>query len=246
VTQQLAQRPKARRESDIMSSHMYRQFAVTFAVALLPGVLAEGKVKVEKPKPQATKQLVSCDFLYGSAELAYDMYTAVWSQYVKDSTVLKLTVDQLVSKLPQDPITPVLGKVGVESETIMLNINKGKDASKKVIYGLSAQVYVHLSSAAGIAVVTFERIFPQHKGLIGKSPQDFALFVIYMGIVIYVLVKLVMLVLRWLLCIFRCLCCCGCCCCCGRRAKKDKVNGKKSPSKQSSASDRGKAAKSKK
>jgi len=188
---------------------------------------------------------VSCDFLYGTAEIAHGIYTAVWSQYVKDSTVLKLTVDQLVSKLPQDPITPALGKVGVESEMIMLNINKAKDASKKAIYSLSAQVYEHLSSASGFVVVAFERIFPKHKGLIGKSPQDFALFVIYVGMVIYVLVMLVMLALRWLLRILRCLCCCGCCCC-RRRAKKEKVNGKKSPSKQSSASDKGKAAKSKK
>merc|ERR1712160_51703 len=94
------------------------------------------------------------------------------------------------------------------------------------------------ANAAAVALIEqFEAKMPSYKGLIPKTLGNFALFVCYKLLVLYIVLKVLLFALRTVFGIFGFFVCAICCCRCGKGSAK--AGGKKATT---AAAPAGKAA----
>jgi len=212
-------------------------------------LLALALVGSSAPTVAAKKALLSTDIFYGTGELIYDVYDMALGRILESPTgaALKDNAEKTMriyvqDKLPADPLGLVCEKVGIKQKDVMDAWGRGQDMllqAKTTARTLYADAHVYLTKGAAMIVDKFDEALPKHKGLIGKSFEDLLFFTVYMGIVLYVLVRMASFALRIVFCILSCVCCCGCCCL-RRRKQPAAANGKNG--KKTAAVEKGKAA----
>lgn len=184
----------------------------------LLGVAKTAQAQPTKPKPkpaaQPTEPLVSTDIIYSTHALMTSLASVA---YEKAGGAALL--DSVQNQVPIGLFKEAAAKKQAELEKLLppeakKTLSEFTDAAvkmKKVVYEQSVKYYGELEKLTDVALSKVESIAPLLQGRIGKGPANVAIFVIYVGVVLFYIVKIAMFVLRLAKDIFCCICCCGCC-----------------------------------
>jgi len=159
--------------------------------------------------------------IYGTTELLSDVYADAQSQI--SSVVAPLMaphLEKVSATLPADPLAEICGKVGLQKSLVLEKLSVAKDAAiqmKSTVAVLMDKAYSPVVDAVAQFISAFEKKMPKYAGLIPKTVGDLLIFLVYIVIVTYVVLKISLFALRLALSIFCCICCCGRCFCCRRR-----------------------------
>lgn len=186
---------------------------------------------------QAVEPLVSTDILSATYDLMIDIRTVAWHKLGLDKVAaeaaaaaegpleeLKKKALELKAKgLEQvGPLPPWAADASKQAEVAVLQV-------KALAMENYDKAYEPLNSASVSLIEKLEQVAPAYKGLIPKTLGNLILFVVYVSLVLYVLLKVSLFFIRLTLNILRSvvcgICCCGCCCRRGTSATKD--GGKK-------------------
>merc|ERR1719491_2277192 len=100
-------------------------------------------------------------------------------------------MDKLIAQVPLDalgPLPPEVTQARAQAEVMYVQV-------KAAVTDLTDKAYMPAAKITEDIITTFEKAVPAYKGLIRKTPGYLAVFIIYMSIVLYVILKVVFFVL---------------------------------------------------
>jgi len=178
--------------------------------------------------------LITTDILSGTYDLAQDALAYVWE---------KAHVDNLLAQVPKDQI---MKEVNKQVKALPPWVHKGVADADIMWVQVKDAVRTASKPANEMAVkliTQFENMAPAYQGLIRKTPGDLAVFLLYIALVLYIIVKVVLFAVRTIFSIFFGVCCCGMC---RRRAPTNGNSNHKAkgaaPAVSADAAQKGKAA----
>jgi len=170
------------------------------------------------------KPLITTDLIYGTYDLVYDCYSTAWA---------KADVDGLLAKIPMDDVKKVVSQQMAQLPPVPPEVTQAiAEAQTKSVQlkALAAEyvdkAYEPANEMAVAAITKLETQLPAMKGMIPKTVGNLALFVVYMGLVLYTLLKVFLFALRTVKCVLCCFCCCSLCRRRGGSAAAAEKNGK--------------------
>mmetsp|Transcript_118143 Transcript_118143/g.294646 ORF Transcript_118143/g.294646 Transcript_118143/m.294646 type:complete len:233 (-) Transcript_118143:403-1101(-) len=181
----------------------------------------------------ATKPLISTEVLYGTYDLVYDVYSFAWA---------KADIDGLMAKLPMDDVKKTVSeqmtKIPPEVMQALADAQTKSVQLRALVAEYAEKAYDPANEMAVSAITKLEAQLPALNGLIPKTLGNLVLFVIYMGLVLYTLLKVFLFFLRTVFGVLKCILCCFCCCSLCRRRGGNSAAGKNGNAK---AANKGKA-----
>eukprot|EP00443_Scrippsiella_acuminata_P098100 CAMPEP_0115635464 /NCGR_PEP_ID=MMETSP0272-20121206/33137_1 /TAXON_ID=71861 /ORGANISM="Scrippsiella trochoidea, Strain CCMP3099" /LENGTH=300 /DNA_ID=CAMNT_0003072379 /DNA_START=44 /DNA_END=948 /DNA_ORIENTATION=- len=156
--------------------------------------------------------LITTDVIYGTYELVYDVYAFAWA---------KADVDGLMAKLPMDDVKKVvseqMAKIPPEVTQALSEAQTKSVQLKALAAEYAEKAYDPANELAVNAITKLEAQLPALTGMIPKTLGNLALFVVYMSLVLYTVLKIVLFVVRTIFGVLKCILCCFCCCSLCRR-----------------------------
>merc|ERR1719444_539174 len=138
---------------------------------------------------------------------------------------VKKAVSEQMAKIP-----PEVTQAVSEAQTKSVQL-------RALLAEYTEKAYEPANEMALSAITKLETQLPALKGMIPKTLGNLVLFVVYMSLVLYTLLKVFLFVLRTLKCILCCFCCCSLC---RRRGSADAgKNGKAKAASKSKAATNG-------
>jgi len=156
------------------------------------------------------KPLITTDLIYGTYDLVYDCYSTAWAKADVDGLLAKVPMDdvkkivsQQMAQLP--PVPPEVTQALAEAQTKSVQL-------KALASEYMEKAYEPANEMAVAAITKLETQLPALKDMIPKTLGNFALFVVYMGLVLYTLLKVFLFALCTVFGVVKCVLCCFCCC----------------------------------
>lgn len=163
---------------------------------------------------QASKgPIVTTDIVHGTYEMLYDVYALAWKTADVDGLIKKIPLDAVKKEVDKQwaALPPPALKAIADAEVAYVQI-------KALAMGYKNLAFDAVEKVAVGVVDKFEAFMPKHKGKIGKTLPDIALFAVNTALLLYVSLKIFLFAWGVFTGIFCCLCCCRCG---GSRGKAD-------------------------
>lgn len=199
-------------------------------------------------KTAQAEPLVTTDLIYSTHALMTSLASVAYEKAGGDALLDLL--DSVQKQVPMGLFQEAVKNKQAELEKLLppeakKTLTEFIDAAvkvKKVASERWVQDYGKLEKMADDALSKVESSVPLVKGRVGKGLANVAMFVLYVGAVLFYAIKMALFVLRLAKDIFCCICCCGCC----SRKKPVEPNGKKNGKANGKAAEAKKAAEPKK
>jgi len=196
-------------------------------------------------KTAQAEPLVTTDLIYSTHALMTSLASVAYEKAGGDALL-----DSVQKQVPMGLFQEAVKNKQAELEKLLppeakKTLTEFIDAAvkvKKVASERWVQDYGKLEKMADDALSKVESSVPLVKGRVGKGLANVAMFVLYVGAVLFYAIKMALFVLRLAKDIFCCICCCGCC----SRKKPVEPNGKKNGKANGKAAEAKKAAEPKK